>query len=120
MIYYRTSSGEMITEATIKKRYSRALADKHGGRTHFVCEGCGEKAHHNDHTIARARCKIIGKAELIYDPDNFVNSCAECHANWENFKTGKYLDANNVTERMMFLKMNDPEGYNIRITLTES
>lgn len=85
-----------------------------------LCEGCQEvRAVHNDHTIAKARCKVIHKTELIYDLNNFVDSCERCHKQWEAFKTGDYLLHKNVEQRLAYMKEHDPEGYNERIHLTE-
>jgi hypothetical protein len=117
---YYCSNGERISEATIKARYSRALQAKHAGTSVFVCAACGQRrAEHNDHTIAKARCKVIHKTELIYDPDNFEDSCSICHSQWENFKSGDWINHNNMEKRLRFLKEHDPEGYRIRIELTQ-
>jgi hypothetical protein len=112
----KTSTGELLTDQTIKRRYSQAIKEKHQDSPIKICQGCGiRKAEHNDHTISQKRCKQIHKSELIYDPDNFVDSCPICHNQWESYKSGEYLDHNNAAERMLFMKQHDPEGYNIRI-----
>jgi hypothetical protein len=115
---HKCSDGSYITESQIRALYSRSLKVKHAGQTVFVCSGCGCRAVHNDHTIAKARCKEIHKTELIFNPDNFENSCAKCHAQWENFKSGDWINHHNVEKRLIFLKQHDPEGYTIRVELT--
>lgn len=114
-----TSTGERISESQIKARYSKSLKEKHSGSSYFVCEcqgkNCTGKAEHNDHTISRARLKVLHKSELIYDPISYVSSCATCHSEWEGFKSKLYEYHNNYDERMIFLETHDKEGYRKRI-----
>lgn len=116
---YKCIDGTRVSEATIKRKYSESLKNKHAGHTAFVCEGCGKQAVHNDHTIAKARCKVIHKTELIWDPLNYESSCANCHQEWESYENGEYLKNNNVSHRMDYLKLYDPEGYRVRIQNTK-
>jgi hypothetical protein len=119
---YYCSDGSRVSEAAIKARYTRALRDKHsdsGGWVMCHC-GCKSRAVHNDHTIARARCKVIHKTELIWNPKNFESSCEKAHREWENFKSGDWLEHGNVEERLAFLKEHDPEGFRVRIILTKA
>jgi len=81
--------------------------------------GCNGPAIHNDHTIAKARCKVIGKSELIWHPGNFESSCAKSHDEWEAFKSGAWCLHANVEKRLRFLKEHDPEGFEIRVNLTQ-
>lgn len=120
MILYYCSNGDRIRESAIRLRYTAAIKLKHIGYTVFTCQGCLKaQAVHNDHTIAKARCKILHKTELIWDPRNFEDSCAKCHASWENFKSGEWTLHHNVERRLAFMKEHDPEGYRKRIELTE-
>ncbi len=117
---YYCSDGRRVTEATIKTNYSASLRNKHAGQTVFVCGcGCGGRAVHNDHTIAKARCKVILKTELIWHPDNYESSCEKSHREWEDYKTGLWINHQNVEKRLAFLKKHDPEGYIKRIELTK-
>lgn len=121
MIYYQCSDGSRISEAGIRARYSDALREKHAGNPRAMCGcGCGGPAVHNDHTIAKARCKVIHKTELIWHPDNFESSCEKAHREWEDFKSGQWLLHANVEKRLVFLKEHDPEGFDIRVTLTQA
>jgi hypothetical protein len=114
------SNGERVSQATINRRYSEALKKKHAGNPRPLCEGCEVLyADHNDHTIAQARCKVLHKAELIWNPDNFPSSCHTCHKEWEAFKSGEWLNHKNVEQRLRFLRQHDPEGFKTRIELTE-
>lgn len=116
-ISYETSTGERISQATIDRRYSKALKEKHNGNPRPICGGCGELATDNDHTVSKARCKQLHKAELIYDPDNFPSSCRVCHMKWENWKSGEYWDLINTHERMVYLFEHDEESYKKRMYL---
>lgn len=114
------SNGERVSQATIDRRYAEARKKKHAGNPRPLCGGCEEfYADHNDHTIAQARCKVLHKAELIWDLNNFEDSCHTCHNEWEAFKSGEWLKHKNVEKRLRFLKEHDPEGFKVRIELTE-
>jgi hypothetical protein len=112
------SDGEMITQDQIDRRLAKCHREMYIGEPHPICGcGCGERAVDNDHTIAKARCKVIRKAELIYDPDNNVPSCRKAHKEWENVKGLKWVDHANVLSRLMYLKKHDPEGYRYRMEI---
>jgi len=114
------SNGERVSQATIDRRYAEARKKKHEGNGRPMCGGCEERyADHNDHTIAQARCKVIHKTELIWHPGNFEDSCHICHGQWEAFKSGEWLNHKNIEQRLRFLKEHDPEGFKVRIELTE-
>jgi len=115
MIKSKCTDGRRVSQETIDREYSKSLREKHAGKEYFTCEGCGMPAVHNDHTIARARCKQLHKTELIWDPNNYVSSCAKCHQEWEDWKSGKYLEHHNAAIRMLYLKRNYPERYTIRM-----
>jgi hypothetical protein len=119
---YLCSDGTYVTQSQINNRYRWSKEKKYAGiTTTLLCEGCQkETGNDNDHTIAQARCKVIGKTELIWNPKCYVWSCRKCHHEWENFKSGEWVRHKNVEERLRFLKEHDPEGFNVRITLTES
>lgn len=120
MILHYCSDGSRIKESGIQQKYSIAIRLKHIGYTVFTCQACLKaRAIHNDHTIAKARCKVLHKTELIWDPRNFEDSCELCHHQWENFKNGEWTLHHNVEKRLAFLKEHDPEGYRKRIELTE-
>lgn len=116
---YFCSDGSRVSEATIQKRYTESKREKYEGISSLPCEGCGAPSVHNDHTIAKARCKVIHKTELIWHPDNYPRSCEKCQSQWEGFKSGEWVKHQNVEERLRFLKKHDPEGYQIRVELTK-
>lgn len=119
---YKCSNDERVTQETIERRYAQSRAEKYQGMTAtLMCQaGCGERGNDNDHTISQRRLKDIGKTELIWHPDAYVWNCRNCHRQWENFKSGEWLTHANCSERLLFLKEHDPEGFTIRVTLTQS
>lgn len=119
MNMYFCSDGTRVSQNTIDRRYSEGLREKYEFNPVAVtCEACGkEPSVHNDHTIARARCKVIHKTELIWHPGNYVRSCERCHKQWEDVKGLKWVEHLNVEERLLFLKRNDPEGYQLRMNI---
>lgn len=85
-----------------------------------VCSGCGrwqggEIRLSNSHIISRARCKQIGKPELITDENNITYHCMDfgmnkgCHGKHENPQQRHTLL--DYEKSMIFVKENDPEGY---------
>lgn len=120
MNMHECSDGTRVSEQQIQARYSKALKEKHAGQSVFLCEcGCNGRAVHNDHTIAKARCKVIHKTELIWNPHNFVSSCERAHREWEDFKSGEWCLHLNSHERLAFMKEHDYEGYVKRVELTK-
>lgn len=104
------------SQSVINRRLSDAYKRKHVGNPNPICEGCGQAyADDNDHTISQRRCKEIGLPELIWNSQNIVSSCRQCHQEWENYKSGKWLDHINAPERMAFIKRYDMETYNKRL-----
>lgn len=115
---YKTSTGDMVSQATIDRNYSMSLKAKHAGCAMRLCEGCGYSlAVHNDHTISRKRCKELGLADLIWEPKNFVSSCEKCHHEWEDYKSGNWILHKNVAFRLWFMRKHDHEGFMKRMYL---
>lgn len=99
------SDGTKVTEAEINNRYS-------GHRAHrqVICEGCHRsKAVCKAHIIAKARCKQIGKTELIWDYRNMYDSCYPCNAAIENPKAKAWKSLKNIDYCLSFIKEHDPE-----------
>jgi hypothetical protein len=118
MNYSICSDGTKVSQATIDRKYAEARRNKYADMMGTpCCEACGESSVDNDHTIAQARCKVIHKTELIWDPKNFPRSCRKCHHEWENVKGLKWVDHANVDERLRYLRKHDPEGYKYRMTI---
>ncbi len=117
----RCSNGRYVTQGTINSKYYESKQKKYEGITYtLICEGCNlEPSIDNDHTIAQARCKVIHKTELIWNPKNYVRSCRICHREWESYKSGDYLNHKNVVERLIFMRDHDFEGFVARIQFTD-
>jgi len=109
---YYDSAGNAYTEAQIRQRYNQ---EKYGFMPKYICECCGEsQAFDPDHTISKARCKILHKVELIWLESNISWSCRKCHLEWESYKDGKFSHHNNAYERMLFTFIYDREGFTKR------
>jgi hypothetical protein len=81
--YYNTSSGERVSEATIKQRRSRAYRQLYEGETHPMC-GCGKRAEGTLHLYPQALCKSSGQTEYIWNPINLRPACHSCNSRCEN------------------------------------
>jgi len=118
---YRTSTDERISQATIDRRRSLAYKVEAEQLYSMVCQGCNiEWATDHSHIISQANCKVLGKAELIYEPKNWFRSCRECHHIWENKKSGKFGNLKNIDELLTFLEIHDPEEYRKRMIYLEN
>lgn len=108
---YYTSNGDSYTESSIRNKLSEAYSiDVH--EAPYLCQCCNKVPWvHHDHTIAKARCKVLHKTELIWDPDNWSYSCQKCHNEWESYKSGEFVKHENLLDRMVFLQKHDEEGY---------
>ena len=111
MIYYTTSSGERVSEATIQKRLSKAYRQRYDGEPYPCCEETGTRAQGSSHIISQSRCKELHKTELIWNPDNFFPATHVTNSRWES--NDKKL--RNYDEYMEFMKIHDLEGYNKRL-----
>jgi ribosomal protein S27E len=108
-----TSTGERITESVVKYRLTTMYQDiaKDYCFSHVSCEGCGQPATCHAHIIAKARCKQIRKAELIYDRNNIFYSCYQCNGFIENPKGEGWKALKNIDKCLMFIEQHDPELY---------
>lgn len=116
-ILYKCSDGTEVTEAQIKSKLSNAYRSTTFSR---VCQCCGsEPARDHDHTLAKARCKVLHKTELIWFYANWSDSCRTCHEQWESLKSGEFTHHLNLIERMTFLREHDFEGFKKRLLYIE-
>ena len=83
-IYYKTSTGERITDNLIKARLSKAYKARYQEEGHPSCEGCGKPAEGSAHIIAKARLKTLHLSDKIYDPDFYFPACHQCNRAIEN------------------------------------
>ena len=110
---YRTSTGQYISEATIKKRLSENYRNN---PSWSVCEACGHnRATEHSHVISKARCKQIQKADLIYSRENWFFSCRKCHEDWEALHSDRWKRFKNLERLIPVLQKHDPQGYMKRV-----
>lgn len=109
----RSSDGSEYTQSMIEARLRQAYLESNDKG---ICECCHrEQGVDHDHTIAKARCKEIGKTELIWNSDNWSWSCRDCHGQWESYKSGEFQKHHNVITRMRFMKKHDLEKFQSRM-----
>jgi hypothetical protein len=115
-IYYKTSTGEEVTQATIDKRRGEAYRSAYGGRATPICKGCAkERAQGSSHIVSQKRCKELHKTELIWFRLNFFPACHRCNSRWESNDTTLL----NYEQCMEIVQIFDEEGYNKRRELTK-
>lgn len=112
--YYKTSTGEKVSQAAIEARLRQAYLD--AGGYGLRCKGCGRYATCRAHIIAKARCKQLGKTELIWNPINFFLSCYECNSAIESYKGTACAKLHNYEQCLEVLREHDPEMYQKHVT----
>lgn len=117
---YKTSQGQILSQAEVNYNYKETcyLIDQ---IREPVCEGCGRGGIplSHSHTISRARCKELGKIELIWDAANLFFECwsaptsnpTTCHGIWELSVLEKKKRLFNFDRKMEYLQIHDPETY---------
>lgn len=94
---------------------------KNGG-CYIVCQAYPREYNdHNaiidhSHTISRARCKQLGKPELIYDPANIEHCSRQAHTEWDNYSPEIVKHAN-FQKRMDYIKQYDMHDYERRMAI---
>lgn len=108
-ILYFTSTGERISDETIKRRYAQSRAEKYLYGQSKICEGCGGEAVCSAHIIAQARLKHLHKSELIYNPDAYFPACYACNQAIENPKGTAWRQLKNIEICLEFIEKHDHE-----------
>lgn len=104
------SDGTRVTQAEINQRRSEAYQKAYSGVTESTCHGCWKrKSHGHAHIIAQARCKQLGKTELIWDPSNFFPACLQCNSAIESPNGKNWKGLLNINQCLEFIKLHDPE-----------
>lgn len=70
----------------------------------------------HSHTISRARCKQLGKPELIYDPENIEHLSRKAHEEWDNYEPA-FIKHANFQKRMDYIKQHDSHDYERRMAI---
>lgn len=106
------SDGTRVTQAEIAERRLKAYNEKYNPFVIYPCEACGiGRPHSHAHIIPQARCKAIGKTELIWHPDNFFRAHNLCNTILENPKNPEWKNFKNIDKCLAFIKLHDPELY---------
>lgn len=105
------SDGERVNQTQINAYRQKAYDQKRQVCNSLQCAGCGDLAVCFAHIIPQARCKQIGRSELIWALGNFFPSCFNCNSAIENPKGQKWKELANIEECLDFIEKNDPELY---------
>jgi 5-methylcytosine-specific restriction endonuclease McrA len=112
MNYYNTSSGERVSEATIKARLSAAYREFYLFEPLGNCEGCGEPATCTAHIVPKSRLKHLHKTEYIWNPIDWFRSCFRCNQIAENPESAEIKTLMNYDRILEVTRKLDPERYN--------
>lgn len=117
---YRCSDGTLVSQVEINRNLRQVYKFIDSSRER-CCQGCNNytKPLSHSHIISVARCKELGKAELIYDEDNLEIECfgapssnpTECHNIWESGDLEIKKSLLNFNRKLQYIKINDPETY---------
>lgn len=104
------SDGTKISDAQIKANLSKAYKEKYFYNQSPLCEACGKaRAQGSAHSIPKARLKVLGLSDKIYDPMFFWASCTSCNLKAENPQECKNL--NNYLSILELCSQYDWERY---------
>lgn len=104
------SDGTRVTQQQIDKKRSEAYRIKYQDNPNPIDEGFREqRAKCTAHIISQARCKQIGKTELIWDIDNMFPATFESNAAIENPKGDAWLKLHNKEYCLKFIEKHDKE-----------
>lgn len=105
------SSGKRVTQTEIYRFRESAYNYQALAQDVTKCAGCGQPATCRAHVIAQARCKQIGKTELIWHLGNFFPSCFGCNSAIENPKGSAWKTLKNIDACIQFIYEHDMELY---------
>jgi len=107
---YLCSDGSKVTQAQIDRRRSEAYRIKYQDNPNPICEGFGkERAQGTAHIIPQARCKQIGKTELIWDTANMFPATHEANQAIENPKGTAWKQLKNLDYCLEYIFKHDRE-----------
>lgn len=118
---YKCSNGQLVSQVDIKRRLAEVY-DEIKGTREAVCQGSGrwDLPLSMSHTISQARCKELGKSELIWDLSNIEVESFEAptsrptyaHNIWECGTTELKMTLLNFDRKLAYIKIHDLEEYN--------
>lgn len=101
---FKCSDGGKVTDSGVRAMLAQAYLIRDELFPYVQCEGCKkELATCHAHIIAKAECKRIGKTELIWDINNFFNSCWSCNTAIENPKGNEWKQLKNIDKCLKFI-----------------
>src|SRR5688572_25363788 len=106
---FECSDGSKVTEAQIHRFLTEAYAkfkSEWSFPMRIICWGCGQKADGHAHIIAKARCRVIHKTELIWNQNNFFPACHACNMALENPKGQEWKKLKNIDKCLKFIEQN--------------
>lgn len=109
---FECSDGRRVTQVEIIERLHKiySACDKEENRIGTTyCRGCGSLALSHAHIIPQARCKKIGKTELIWQMGNWFYACFDCNAAIENPKGQDWKKLKNIDKCIKFIAEHDYE-----------
>ncbi len=109
----RCSNGTTVTEDQIKVLLSKSYREQ--GNVTERCAGCGKQAINHAHIIPKARCKVLGKTELIWNSKIYFPACEKCHVVSETVSNGEWAKLNNADHILSVVCEHDHERYVIMI-----
>lgn len=115
IVTYKCSDGTRVTQGQIDRRRSKAYEQMHDPSITQCAAYPFISWNDHDHTISQARCKQLGKTELIWDVQNIEFSSRLAHNEWESYGSGCFEEHANVLTRMLYLKRHDPERFEKRM-----
>lgn len=117
---YKCSDGTLVTQSQINRKYAETCKQIDQTRP-AVCQGSGRSdvPLSHSHTIPRARCKELGKTELIWDPDNIelegyeepTSKPTMAHNIWETGSVLQKYHLLNFQRKLSYIKIHDPQTY---------
>jgi len=113
---FKCSDGTKVNQATINRLLSKSHVEifwshEFGMQLPRECKGCGQRCSSTAHIIPKARCKVLGKTELIWSIENQFPACFECNAAIENPKGHAWKSLKNAQKCLDFIKIHDPQLY---------
>lgn len=105
----KCSDGSRVAQVTINSMRSICYDQMQSYGHTFNCEGCGVSLYEPSHAhiIPQARCKQLGKTELIWNPENIFFACHTCNAIAENVSSPAITKLRNYPRIKAFLELYD-------------
>lgn len=106
------SDGTRVTQAEINERRAEAYDKAYPGwrEKPKTCHGCWKRKQQGfAHIIAQARCKQLGKTELIWYPGNFFPADIQCNSAIESPNGKNWKVLLNIEPCLAFIKEHDQE-----------